>query len=90
MTTKTKVILGIIGAAAAGAAIGMLLAPEKGSDLRKKIKKSAQDFASHVADLVASGQEELKNLASKGGDLANEYTSQGGNAARRAKETMAS
>ena len=90
MTTKTKVILGIIGAAAAGAAIGMLLAPEKGSDLRKKIKKSAKDWASHIADLVASGQEELKNLASKGSDVANEYASQAGNAARRAKESMSS
>ena len=30
MTTSTKVLLGIIGAAAAGAVIGMLLAPEKG------------------------------------------------------------
>jgi gas vesicle protein len=88
MSTKTKVILGIIGAAAAGAAIGMLLAPEKGSDLRKKVKKSAQDWANHIVDLVASGQEEIKNLASKGADLANEYTGQAGNAARRAKEGM--
>jgi gas vesicle protein len=85
MTTKTKVILGIIGAAAAGAAIGMLLAPEKGSDLRQKIKESAQDWASHIADLVSSGQEELKNLASKGSDMVNEYA---GSATRRAKEGM--
>ena len=85
MTTKTKVILGIIGAAAAGAAIGMLMAPEKGSDLRKKIKKSAQDWANQIADLVASGQEELKNLASKGSDMVNEYSSQANNAARKAQ-----
>lgn len=87
MTTKTKVILGIIGAAAAGAAIGMLLAPEKGSDLRKKIKESAQDWANQIADLVSSGQEELKNLASKGSDLVNDYTNQAGNAARKARES---
>jgi len=85
MSTKTKVILGIIGAAAAGAAIGLLLAPEKGSDLRKKIKKSAQDWANSIADLVASGQEELKNLASKGSDVVNEYSSQANNAARKAQ-----
>jgi gas vesicle protein len=85
MTTKTKVILGIIGAAAAGAAIGLLLAPEKGSDLRKKIKKSAQDWANSIADLVASGQEELKNLTSKGSDMVNEYSSQANNAARKAQ-----
>jgi gas vesicle protein len=85
MTTKTKVILGIIGAAAAGAAIGMLLAPEKGSDLRQKIKKSAKDWANQIADLVASGQEELKNLASKGSDAIDEYSSKANNAARKAQ-----
>ena len=36
MNTKTKIVLGIIGAAAAGAAIGLLLAPEKGSDLQEE------------------------------------------------------
>ena len=86
MSTKTKVILGIIGAAAAGAAIGMLLAPEKGSDLRRKIRESASDWANQIADLVASGQEELKNLASKGSDLVNDYSNQAGNAARKASE----
>ena len=63
----------------------MLMAPEKGSDLRKKIKKSAQDWANQIADLVASGQEELKNLASKGSDMVNEYSSQANNAARKAQ-----
>ena len=38
MTTNTKIILGIVGAAAAGAVIGLLLAPEKGSELRERIK----------------------------------------------------
>ena len=38
MNSSTKVILGIIGAAAAGAVIGMLLAPEKGSDIRQRVK----------------------------------------------------
>lgn len=86
MNTKTKIVLGIIGAAAAGAAIGLLLAPEKGSDLRKKIQKSASDWASSLADLVASGQEELKNLTSKATDVANDYSSQVGNTTRKVKE----
>ena len=38
MTSNTKIILGMLAAAAAGAAIGILLAPEKGSELRRKIK----------------------------------------------------
>ncbi len=88
MNTKTKIVLGIIGAAAAGCAIGMLLAPEKGSDLRKKIQKSASDWASSLADLIATGQEELKNLTSKATDVANDYSSQVGSTSKRVKEGM--
>ena len=65
MTTQTKVILGIIGAAAAGAVIGMLVAPEKGSELRQKVKDTASDLACQLADLFAQGKTELQNLKNK-------------------------
>ena len=45
MTTKSKVILGLLGAAAAGVVIGLMIAPEKGTDLRKKVKDTAGDWA---------------------------------------------
>ncbi len=65
MTSTTKVILGIIGAAAAGAAIGMLLAPEKGSDMRQKVKDAANDWACQLADLFAEGKSGFNNLKEK-------------------------
>ena len=34
-----KVLLGVLAGIAAGALIGVLLAPEKGSDMRKNISK---------------------------------------------------
>ena len=37
MSNKTKLILGLFGAAAVGVAIGILLAPETGQETRKKI-----------------------------------------------------
>lgn len=65
MTSTTKVVLGIIGAAAAGAVVGLLLAPEKGSDIRQKVKDAANDWAVQLADLFAEGKEEFSNLKSK-------------------------
>lgn len=57
MNTTTKVILGMSVAAAAGAAIGMLLAPEKGSDLQKKIKEGTADWLKLFTALINTGKE---------------------------------
>jgi gas vesicle protein len=62
MTSNTKIILGILAAAAAGAAIGVLLAPEKGSELRRKIKTGIDEVMEDVAELLAIGKEEIKNM----------------------------
>jgi len=53
----TNVILGLAAAAVVGAAIGMLLAPEKGSALQKKIKEEANKWIDEVKKLVSNGQE---------------------------------
>lgn len=66
MSTKSKVILGLVGAAAAGVIVGLLLAPEKGSDLRKKVKDTAGDWAGHLTDLFASAKGEIDSLKNKG------------------------
>ena len=70
MTTSTKVILGIVGAAAAGVMIGMLIAPEKGSDLRQKVKDAANDWACQLADLFAEGKSEFQNIKNRAGRTA--------------------
>ncbi|MBT1698795.1 YtxH domain-containing protein [Fulvivirgaceae bacterium PWU4] len=62
MNSTGKVLLAIIGAAAAGAIIGMLVAPEKGSDLRKRISDTTGDWASQLSNLLAQGKEQLENL----------------------------
>jgi len=62
MNSTGKVLLAIIGAAAAGAIIGMLVAPEKGSDLRKRISDTTGDWASQLSHLLATGKEQLQNL----------------------------
>ena len=78
MTTKSKVILGLAGAAAAGVLVGLLLAPDKGTEVRKKISQTAGDWANHLADLFANAKDEIANLKNKGtkaaSDAANKYT----------------
>lgn len=68
MNTTTKMILGISIAAAAGAAIGMLMAPEKGVDLQKKIKEGATDLLTNFSNLLNTGKElasEFKSSAQR-------------------------
>ena len=62
MNSTSKLLLAVIGAAAAGAIIGMLVAPEKGSDLRKRISDTAGDWSQQLGQLLASGKEQLSNL----------------------------
>jgi gas vesicle protein len=64
MNTTSKIVLGLMGAAAVGALIGILIAPEKGSDLRKKISSGAGDVADEIGKILKAGKEELSNLKS--------------------------
>ena len=66
MTQRTKLIVSVLGAAAAGVAIGMLLAPEKGSDIRRNISRTTGDWASNLGDLLANAKGELTRAQAKG------------------------
>ena len=72
MTPTTKVILGLVGAAAAGVIVGLLIAPEKGADMRRKVGDTASDWAGRLTDLFSSAKGEVDNLANKGTKVANE------------------
>ena len=55
MTKNSKIIIGVAAAAAAGAAIGLLFAPEKGANLREKVREVANNFATDLLDAVQRG-----------------------------------
>jgi len=65
MNSTTKVLLGIIGAAAAGVVIGLLIAPEKGSEMRTRIKETAGDWAGQIGDIFSKGKEEVEEIKDK-------------------------
>lgn len=88
MTTNTKIILGIVGAAAAGAIIGLLLAPESGSELRERIKTKAGDFAGEIADLVATGKEKLGVMKDGAMDEVNNLRSEAENRVNKLKQGL--
>lgn len=70
MSARTKLILGLVGAAAVGVAVGILLAPETGVNTRRKIAGTAGDWGNSLGDLFSSAKESVGNLRRKGGDLA--------------------
>jgi len=72
MTTKSKLVLGLVGAAAAGVLVGLLIAPESGADLRKKVKDTAGDWADHLTDLFANAKGEIDSLKSQGAKAASD------------------
>ena len=69
MSDKTKLILGLVGAAAVGVAIGILLAPETGSDTRKKLAGTAGDWGNSLSDIFSSAKEKVGEAKSKVDDL---------------------
>lgn len=76
MNSTSKTILAIMGAAAVGAVIGMLVAPEKGSDLRRKITDATGDWTTQLSDLLAQGKEQLNNLKNKAVNEVSNYGSE--------------
>ncbi len=45
-----KVLLGVLAGVAVGATLGILFAPDKGSNTRKKIKQKGDDYAGDLGE----------------------------------------
>jgi gas vesicle protein len=52
-----KVLLGLLAGVAAGAVIGILFAPDRGSDTRKKIAQKSGDYATEFKNKLTSWYE---------------------------------
>lgn len=88
MNTKSKVLLGILGAAAAGVVIGMLVAPEKGKETRKRLKKTAEDWADSMGHLWSRGKAAAEEAANDLKEKARYGKSTAEEKINKVKETM--
>ena len=88
MSNPNKIILGLIGAAAVGIAVGMLLAPEKGGEVRQKIADKAGDIASRIGEFITSGKEKLSDAGENIANKARNFSGEMNQRADTAKNSM--
>lgn len=74
MNSTGKVLLGILAGAAAGAILGILLAPDKGSETRRKLMQKGEDYADAMKDKF---DELMDGVAEKIGGSAEGATANG-------------
>ena len=56
-----KILLGILSGAAAGAAVGMLFAPKKGTETRKRIADKSNEYVSGTKNRFNDLSNDLSN-----------------------------
>ena len=61
MNNTSKILLGFIAGAAIGGALGILLAPDKGSETRRKIVEKGSDLSDSISDSLSGFGETVKD-----------------------------
>lgn len=61
--SNSKLLAGFLIGAAVGGALGILLAPDKGVETRKKIMKKGSDIGESLSDLGSSIKGKFNDLA---------------------------
>ncbi|WP_069657974.1 YtxH domain-containing protein [Arcticibacter eurypsychrophilus] len=74
-TDTAKVLAALLAGVALGAAIGILFAPESGSETRSLISDKAKDLASNVKDKVQTAKDSLSVKADELKDAKDEVVS---------------
>jgi len=62
MNTSGKILTAIAAGAAVGAILGVLFAPDKGVETRRKINKQGEKFAEDLKETFRKGKEKLSEL----------------------------
>lgn len=88
MSNQSKIVLGLLGAVAAGAILGLLLAPEKGTELRQRIKDTTGNWVDQLGEAFNTGKEEFNNLKNKVMSKGEGYMSEAEDQFNRANNSM--
>ena len=62
MNTSGKILAAVAAGIAAGAVLGILFAPDKGSETRRKLNEQGKKFADDVKDKFSKGKEKFKDM----------------------------
>jgi gas vesicle protein len=60
-----KVVLGVLGGIAAGAVLGILFAPNKGSVTRRKIQRKGEDLMDNMKDIKENFDDFVETMSEK-------------------------
>ncbi|HEY4107994.1 YtxH domain-containing protein [Puia sp.] len=62
MNNTSKILLGFIAGAAIGGALGILLAPDKGSETRRRIVEKGNEFGDSIVDLGETVKDKFNDV----------------------------
>jgi len=65
MSDNGKVLSALLLGAAAGAVLGLLMAPDKGSNTRKRIQDGAAELIDELTEKINEGKEAINDLREK-------------------------
>lgn len=73
MNSTGKILTALVAGAALGAVAGILLAPDKGSETRRKLKEKGKKFRDDVKEKFRQGKEKFEDMAQSAKQKAEEF-----------------
>jgi hypothetical protein len=64
MENYTKIAIGVASGFLAGAILGILFAPDKGTETRAKIKKAGTNLSDNIQETINKGKDSLSTMKS--------------------------
>jgi gas vesicle protein len=77
MNSTSKIIAATLAGVATGALLGLLFAPEKGEETRRKISETYTDLSDTIRNKVSDLVDTIKNEYGNVKDTVNDYTGKG-------------